>query len=170
MPCLIWQAVRRNWAAPRPFLHPTTGGSPRPRPSCLARRLLVDPNRYRLGRDTVRYHLQDAWTRLLCWRHVEMRRYDCIRGHRHAAMVVGAAVENVGCSQIPDPYQRVVRRPLYVIAIGSPLGHAIETGAFDFIGLASGEYVGCGEDDRCDSSLQFQIPLGDIGIVELNVA
>src|ERR1700730_507370 len=62
-----------------------------------------------------------------------MRRCNIIRRHRHAAVIVSTAVENVAGFDIGDAHQGIIGGRLNVVAIRGALGHAVEPQAGDLV-------------------------------------
>lgn len=98
-----------------------------------------------------------------------MRRHERPRCHRHAAVIMGAAVEHVRGAQVGDPYEREISRSLHVISVGSSLGNAVEEKAINLIGAASGHYRGRKDDLRRNLPLELPIFVCDSRSVELDV-
>ena len=85
------------------------------------------------GRDAVSDDNKLARARFLgCW-HIEMSRYETVECDGHAAVVVGPAIEHVSSCVVGDADERIVRCRLLIVAVSSPLRHAIETVAGDNI-------------------------------------
>ena len=81
----------------------------------------------RRGRgNSVRDDLESAKASLLSAGNVEVRRHQIVRCDRHAAVVVGAAVENVAGVEIGDAHQGIVGGGLDVVSVCCTLRHAVE--------------------------------------------
>ena len=63
---------------------------------------------------------------LLVCRHIEMSRYDAVERDAHAAVIVGAAVEDMSCCVVGDANERIIRCRLLIVPVSSPLRHAVE--------------------------------------------
>jgi hypothetical protein len=60
-----------------------------------------------------------------CW-HIEMSRYETVECDGHAAVVVGPAIEYVSSCVVGDAHERIVCCRLLIVAVSSPLRHAVE--------------------------------------------
>jgi len=65
--------------------------------------------------------------------------HKILRRDGHAAVVMGAAVENVTRLEIRDAKQGVVGRSLIIVSVRGTLGHAVESEAKNFIRFAGTE-------------------------------
>ena len=65
-----------------------------------------------------------------CW-HIEMSRYETVECDGHAGVVVGPAIEYVSSCVVGDAQERIVCCRLLIVAVSSPLRHAVEKVAGD---------------------------------------
>src|SRR5262252_5874022 len=86
-----------------------------------------------LGGDPVRDNFELARAFLLLGRHLEGGRDEAVEGDRHAAVVMGAAVEDVPGRVIRDPNDRIVRGGLSIVAVSGSLRHAVEEMSGDLV-------------------------------------
>src|ERR1700684_978899 len=89
-------------------------------------RLPLDPDKRGLRGDAIRHHFEFAQPPLLCRGNIERSRDDLLGCDAHAAVVMGAAIEDMSRGQIGDPDERIVGRRLHIISVSGSLRHAIE--------------------------------------------